>query len=60
MESTSNDNNWGSGFDIGHECEKVPSEWAKNEGYNILGYALMKARELIKEKDQQDAEMEQI
>ena len=60
VESTDDDKNWGSGFNIGHEFEKVPSEWAKNEGYNLLGYALMKAREMIRDKEQEDAEMEQI
>ena len=30
VEATENDKNWGSGFNIGHEFEKVPSEWAKN------------------------------
>ena len=30
VEATENDKNWGSGFNIDHEFEKVPSEWAKN------------------------------
>lgn len=46
-ESTSNDKIWGTGFDIGHEYEKVPSEWVKIGGLNIMGYALMTARDIL-------------
>ena len=47
VEACEDDKNWGTGLKIGHEFEKVPSEWVKNNGYNILGYALMKARDMI-------------
>jgi predicted NAD-dependent protein-ADP-ribosyltransferase YbiA (DUF1768 family) len=48
-EASNYDLNWGSGFNIGHEFEKVPSEWAKAGGHNLMGYALMKAREMIQD-----------
>ena len=51
-EATDEDMIWGTGFPIGHEFEKVPSEWAKAGNTNIAGYGLMKAREMIKDFDE--------
>jgi predicted NAD-dependent protein-ADP-ribosyltransferase YbiA (DUF1768 family) len=34
-EATDEDLIWGTGFNVGHEFEKVPSEWAKAGNTNI-------------------------
>ena len=44
-EMTRNDANWGTGFDIGHADEHRPARW---RGTNILGWALMVARERLR------------
>jgi len=50
-EATSEDKIWGTGFEIGHEFEKVPSEWVKMGSFNIMGFALMQARDIIRQND---------
>ena len=43
-EATSNDRHWGIGLDEGHASVQTPALW---RGSNILGWALMEAREVI-------------
>ena len=42
-------------MDIGDHRMKVPAMWAENEAYNILGFALMKARSRLAEDKDDDA-----
>lgn len=44
-ETTSRDCNWGIGLDIGDPRARNPSQW---QGTNILGWALMEAREMLR------------
>ena len=54
-ETTTNDYNWGIGMDIGDHRMRVPALWAENEAFNILGFALMKARSRLAEDKDDDA-----
>ena len=42
-------------MDIGDHRMRVPALWAENEAFNILGYALMKARSRLAEDKDDDA-----
>lgn len=44
-EATRNDRNWGIGIDLGDERVQTPARW---QGANILGWALMMAREALR------------
>ena len=45
-EMTKNDCNWGTGLDVGHADANRPPHW---RGTNILGWALMAAREQMRQ-----------
>ena len=47
-EMTSRDQNWGTGLDVGHPDASRPWRW---RGSNILGWALMEAREQLRRKE---------
>jgi len=44
-EATQKDCNWGIGIDMGHPNTQIPSQW---KGTNILGWALMEARNVLR------------
>ena len=56
--ATDKSSDWGCGFEIGHKFEKVPSQWAKHWGYNILGFSLMKVMHENKKYEDQEKEKE--
>ena len=52
-EATKNDSNWGIGIDKGMSDAGVPAKW---QGYNILGWALMEARDSLRKESLHAAE----
>jgi len=54
-ESTSKDINWGTGCDIDSRNSNKPSKWP---GFNILGWALMKARNDLTQGKESETELE--
>ena len=46
-EMTKRDCNWATGLDLGHKYASIPSQW---RGLNILGWALMVARDHLREQ----------
>mmetsp|Transcript_118516 Transcript_118516/g.221428 ORF Transcript_118516/g.221428 Transcript_118516/m.221428 type:complete len:377 (-) Transcript_118516:183-1313(-) len=51
-EATSNDANWGTGLDKGDARNQYPSQWC---GTNMLGWALMMARDALRASEAADA-----
>lgn len=49
-EATRNDKNWGIGIDVGDRRVQSPSKW---QGFNLLGWALMETRAILREETRQ-------
>ena len=47
-ETTKNDKIWGTGFNIGDSDASRPWAWVSKGSTNILGFALMWAREMLR------------